>query len=546
MPKVKPIKPTIFLIKDEVTNSDDIFKDASKLTKATHAGKSLYYKPSPSNPPKWLSFVGDNFPSVDQTIFWNASAYAVVVLKVDNRFFVLPLGMGSHLIDNTKIEYNFGLKVAINCIPKGEVRQMDLTTPEANSQKTKKQSVKNATPEELGVNKQKDILRGVAGKLGEDHPLGEKIEGKDSIRVGKSIASMTDLENVCSSLSTYYGSEVYKDEYPWIDNMALIDDPTKSGALYNKLIANLKAGELEYMYISAPEHVEDLYKYEGFIFTGNNKRKNKKIAFPFPSIEDVITDLGDDVIQAMDFKTLSKTCRVFLRDEEGDTGFGGWPLSRCIAWEVEENGEKYILSEGSWYKINTDFYSQTEQFFNDRVEGDIGLPAIPADKKLEADYNKFVCDTLQGHYLFDLGHEDAADKYICADKNEACDIFDSLGKRFIHVKKSKSSPEISHLLRQGVFSGQAFKLDGTALPKFKGHLAKDGCPDAAVPLPYNPNDYKIAFVLMLGSNQKKDIPFFSKVSFRDAAEKALELMGYKCQFGYAVHTEPVASPDNEQ
>ena len=59
--------------------------------------------------------------------------------------------------------------------------------------------------------------------------------------------------------------------------------------------------------------------------------------------------------------------------------------------------------------------------------------------------------------------------------------------------------------------------------------------------PFNPSDYKILFAVILGRTQNEDIPFFSKVSFKDAAELTLEMMGFTCEFHY-VHTEPQAGP----
>ena len=46
-------------------------------------------------------------------------------------------------------------------------------------------------------------------------------------------------------------------------------------------------------------------------------------------------------------------------------------------------------------------------------------------------------------------------------------------------------------------------------------------------MPYSPSDYTVVFAILLNERHAKDIPFFSKVSFRDAAELTLEMMGYE-------------------
>ena len=536
------IKPTIYLMKSDVADADAIFKEAGKLQKTVSGDLLLYYKASPIHPPKWAGFVQSQFTAVSADIFKNASAYAVIILKERERFFAIPLGMGSHLIDMAKIEYNFGLKVAINCIPKDELRQLDLTTPEVNSQKTKKQSPKNSAPEEFGINKEKDILRGVVGKLPKEtdangkkknHPFGEKIEGKDSVRLSCNVKTSDELKLVCRALLTYSAQTTYRIHYPWLDNMAIISDPVLVDALYGDLIAAIKASTLDNMQVAPPEFVDDLHAYEGFIFTGNRKRKKK--CYPFPTMNDVVEDLGSERIQSLDKDALTKSCKVHLQTADGEKRFG-WPLSRCIFWETEKNGTKYVLSDGTWYKIAADFYTEVCQFFANAVATAINLPDMPATLTRESEYNAHVCTNGQNLYLFDLGHENSKDKHFCKDKNEICDIYDVADKRFIHVKMGKSSPSISHLLRQGVFSATALRRDiDEAQKKFRQYLFGYGCTgvgaDAPVPDPFTPSDYTAVFACVIGETLKKDIPFFSKVSFRDAAHTLAD-MGYKYQFGY--------------
>ncbi len=532
----RTIKPTVYLMKADVADADAIFKEADKLTKAVNGDLLLYYKDSTFHDPKWLPFVTHHF-TVDARKFKNASAYAVVVLKVENRFFAITLGMGSHLIDMAKIEYNFGLKVAINCIPKNELRQLDLTTPESNSQKTKKQAVKNSAPEEFGINKEKDILRGVVGKLPKDHALGDKIEGKDSVRLSRGVDNSDELKLVCRTLLRYSAETTYKDHYPWIDNMAIIGDPILIDALYTDLIAAIKGNNLENMQIAPPEFVDDLHAYEGFIFTGNNKRK--KACYQFPTMADVVADLGAQYLQNLDKDALIKSCKVHLLTPENEKRFG-WPLNRCILWETEKSGGKYVLSDGTWYKIDTDFHAQVCQFFTRATATAINLPDMSSALAKESDYNAHVCTTGQGIYLFDLGHPSAKDKHFCKDKNEICDVYDTRNKRFIHVKMGKSSSSISHLLRQGVFSATALRKDDEARQKFRQHLFTYGCQNTPVPDPFTPSDYTVVFACVVGENLEKDIPFFSKVSLRDAAD-SLEVMGYKHQFGFVYQQAAAAA-----
>lgn len=544
------IKPTVYLIKPDVQEASDILKDADSLLQEELAIEEseeeaergeegvqeilLYYKKSPQHPPKWLPFVQSSF-EVDSKDFWNASAYALIILKINNRYFAIPFGMGSHLIDMAKIEYNFGLKVAINSIPENELKQMNLTTPESFSQKTTKQAVKYSTPEEMGINKQKDILRGLAGKLPKDHVLGKRIEGKDSARPTKNIETLDELIDLCAQLLAHSLKTDYKERYPWIDNMAIVSDPITVDSLFDDLLSALKSQSFDQMYISTPELIDDLFVYEGFIFKGNRKRK--KTAHVFPDMSDWYNDLGESFVSEMNQDQLRKSCKVYLRDDDEQDRFG-WPLSRCIAWEVDKNGSKYILSDGEWYKLDNDFHQEVCDFFDQRVNDNIGLPDATSDYGSEANYNNSACLSQTGFHLFDLGHNNANHKTITNAGNEICDIYDYTGKRFIHVKPGKASPNISHLIRQGAFSARILKTDNDERAKFKGYLEEDGCNTGFVDT-YNPSDFTVTYALILGETQRRDIPFFSKVSFKDAVEASIEMMGYKCEFGYISKTSDI-------
>ena len=55
------IKPTVYLMKDSVSNTDQIFKDANSLLKTQNDDVWLYYKDSHQHAPKWLSFLTSSF-----------------------------------------------------------------------------------------------------------------------------------------------------------------------------------------------------------------------------------------------------------------------------------------------------------------------------------------------------------------------------------------------------------------------------------------------------------------------------------------------------
>jgi uncharacterized protein (TIGR04141 family) len=412
MPK---IKPTIYLIKNDVLNPEDIFKGKGMGLNSSRQGNHyLYTKTSSPKPPKWERFIKDQFEDVTSN-FFNASSYAVIVIRTSDRFFAIPLGMGMHEIDQSKIEYNFGIKVAINTVEPNELKQVDLTTPESNSQKTKKQATKNSTPEEFGINKLKDILKGLVGRLPENHPLGESIQGKDNLRLTISIENLEQLEQVCIESLNYSKQEKYRDKYPWIDNLSIIGDPAKISTLYDCLIQSIKENDVENMHIAPPDFVDDLYGYDGFQFMG--ARIRDRVTRQFPTMQDWVEEMGEDFVYSLTQNHLKKTCRLILIHPENADNNLGWPMHRCITWEYSDGKSKYILSEGNWYEISPNFYSQIESFFNSFLVENTFLPSMPGNLVKEADYNYFVCQQDSKYKLFDLGHSTSRHKSIGSDQN---------------------------------------------------------------------------------------------------------------------------------
>ena len=358
------IKPTIYLVKENITDPKKIFKRDKKVSSTEQDGVLLFYTKSENHTPSWANYLSENF-KISTDPFVNSSSHAVLIVEVDKRFLAIPLGMGMHLLDMTKIDQNFGLKTALNCIPKSEIRQIDTTTPEVNSQKTKKQASSGSTPEDFRINKQKDILRGITGKLPKDHLLGLSMDGKDSLRLVKDINGLLKLKSLCKTVLTYFNSDDYKKDYAWIDNIALIRDNSVLEALSKELAKSLKNGRFENMLFSPPIFYELIFDYQGFVFSsGDGSRLSNKDSFVMPDMLDWKKSVGD--ARKLITSERLDSFKVNLIGEEKGMGYS-WPLQRCLSWETDLNGYKYILSEGSWYVVASDFFQTVNDFYIKRI-----------------------------------------------------------------------------------------------------------------------------------------------------------------------------------
>jgi len=119
---------------------------------------------------------------------------------------------------------------------------------------------------------------------------------------------------------------------------------------------------------------------------------------------------------------------------------------------------------------------------------------------------------------------------------EFCDFF-SLDRQLIHLKDGHASASISHLWNQGVVGSESFLRDEgfrraalNHVRKRQKETSKAGF-DVLLPTPAkrpSTSDFTIIYGIMrvpYKKTKKLDLPFFSKVSLRAAAQR-LEDLGF--------------------
>jgi len=106
---------------------------------------------------------------------------------------------------------------------------------------------------------------------------------------------------------------------------------------------------------------------------------------------------------------------------------------------------------------------------------------------------------------------------------EFCDLY-SLDRKIIHVKRYGGSDVLSHLFAQGTVSAELFLLDSN----FRVELNTKLPPEFKLENPesrLNPGSYTIFFAIVYESDGPLKLPFFSRVSLRQAFRR-LEGFGF--------------------
>lgn len=120
-----------------------------------------------SNQPGWRSFIAEGAGDVPEEIF-TGGAGAVIFIPVGARKMAVCFGHVHLALDDEAFERQFGLKVTLNTVPRGNLRTLDLATPDAVTFQKRVQASQDSDVRDFGVDMLRDLAR-VAGGDAEQH-----------------------------------------------------------------------------------------------------------------------------------------------------------------------------------------------------------------------------------------------------------------------------------------------------------------------------------------------------------------------------------------
>lgn len=470
-------------------------------------GHTIYYKSAPASEPKWVnSFFSGGI--VDTTPFKTKSTSAVVLYEVEvrpgyKRIFAVTFGYGRNLLNAGVVEERFGLITTLNIVDYDQLRSVDVNSLESVPLNNRLQSSALAGIGNFNIDIDKDLLKSVTGRSslqGFDGTL----SGADSLSISTDKAYDT-VDALLKDCFTKFESTNYQTYFDWVDQMKAIKDSALISALDNLLINEMGNANPSNVWMSIPE-ILDWNRTDMFKLSSDT-------LYDDIDIIKVKAELNN-AIALIDLKTK----RLSAVDEHGSK-YKSWPLYKCIYADVIYNNKQYLLNEGKWYELADNFVSQVNDFYNNSVASSLALPDY-SDRE-EKDYNVAIENSNNALYCL----MDRKTVMIGGTPIEFCDIYTN-HKQFVHVKKYSSSAVLSHLFFQGLVSAEAFfdkqfRLDVNA--KLTRGFAVETCDTI------NAHDYEVVYVIAregASHNQLPEMPFFSKVAFRNAA-KRLKRYGYK-------------------
>lgn len=510
----KTSKLTIYLIKPEFTDIADIVESRQAPIELENLGHFVFEE-SHTNRPDWLTnFFGSTLD--DQNIFTSSAKGALVVPVTTadgQRYFVITFGVGRHLLKDGVVEERFGLKVVLNSVDINSFRSIDKTALGAIPKHSREQMSKDVTPAEFGIDIEQDLISSVTGKS-RDEILGKSVTGRDAL----SVSVKVDIQNVGEFLQhcyTRYKSVDYKRNFDWIDQIAEVRDKVIQDQLNAELVNKITTNDLTKLWMAVPE-VVDWSDISGF-------RYRRKVRGDLHDDLDVTTFLNE--LGRIPTLEELKNASVHAISASTEDELYKWTVYQCLYAECRVNGKLYILNNGKWYDIADGFCAEVERDFTGTNRSTIAFPDCSYQN--EGDYNTHASTIIPNSCCMDKqiityggGHSSI----------EFCDIYTSDGK-MIHVKKYGGSNILSYLFSQGVVSGELFVSDPAFREKLNLKLPDSHKLTDTLTRPIAP-EHEIVYAIISNSDDDLDIPFFSKVSLRNARRR---LSG----FGYSVSIRKV-------
>ncbi|MEJ1096993.1 MULTISPECIES: DUF6119 family protein [unclassified Pseudoxanthomonas] len=498
---------------------------------------ALYVGQIYSNPPAWRDFLQSLSGPLPEELF-TGGAGAVLFLPVGQRTVAVCFGHVHIALDDDAFERGFGLRVTLNSVPRGQLRTLDLATPDAVTFQKRIQASMDSDVQEFGVDMLRDLAR-VAGGTPSDRRFARFVAGKDTLSITCDVEPET-IGAKCTEVMAVYRSHAYKRDYAWVDNMRVIKERDILNRLDAKLfraLEDLREGRVSDLHMAPPEVVNytegSLLHYNGFGSHGTN--------FTSLSIDDYVDELNKQEFHG-DISEIKDKHRIRAMAEGSGAFSEKWRVYDCFVFEttVHEGGRNdyYVMFAGDWYFVKRTFRDRVEAFF-DSIEkvSIIGPTTCLNERELIASLDGTRDDLLN---LDQRKINPAGVRYA---NLEPCDFL-SRNREFIHLKDGHSSGPISHLWSQGVVSAEAFVSDADFRAKLREEVRCERRGFETL-LP-NRNatvtrtSYKVVFGIMRKpyADGTLGLPFFSKVSLQAAAERI-------AQFGLPMAIELIQKPASD-
>lgn len=495
-------KLSIYLVRDpnkiesEIINTENAMQPIDIELPDIESARLYIKKHPPKNIPPWTRLFTDN-TSLDKLAFGTSSSVgAVFIVKLLGNIFILSFGTGFHLLKDDAIERDFGLKVTLNSVDPDKLRSLDKASYDHNPLNSRTQSTIDVDIFNLHLDSETEMLYAITG-TSLIPEFGLNVTGRDALTVAVETTLDTLPKILEISLSQY--KKKLPSKFSWVENINRVRDLDEIEILDMELDSCLSNNNYNGIWLGEPEII-DWENQIGYSF-GTGQRVPRH---PVLSLNDYIDHIDRDelTVERMKLDTIYVNNNDYQPTKQ-------WSVYRCIYAEIVYSGNTYILRNGTWYRVNTMFTESIDKYLMDINIYPNELPEYSHER--EEDYNVFVCDSDSSFCLMDKRNIKIGGAY---DKIEHCDLIRN-GNEFIHVKFYRSSGTLSHLFSQGLVAAEAFIKDAWYREQLNPKLPISIKLDDPTKRP-TPSNYNIVYAIATNKNIPNELPFFSKVTLKNA------------------------------
>jgi uncharacterized protein (TIGR04141 family) len=482
----------------------------------------LYFTRRSSQRPKWASFFGALLAAIDLPSV--ASAPAILLVPVDDRLMTVAFSFGSTLLEVGSFDPTFGLRVALNSVKPGKIRSYDKRTFDALFRQTREQAANETKLESFGIDAERDLVRTISGKPA-DKTLGTSMTGGASLHAS---VKTTPNRLVHYLRRLYYKSTGALDEqYRWLGRIEEVLDHELQEALDSYLDDRLRDNN-QGVWLAAPE-IMDWTDSSGFRFIVPTRSKSVYPDLHWRSLSRAMRNT--DIFVGVEFL---RAHRVELLDGN-DSPLKRWKLYDCLNAELIVGAEAYVLSSGSWYKVDSDLVDEIDREVGALELCDLPLPEFDVSDKDENTYNLRVAAQMPQEFCC----LDSQDIMFGGGRSrfEVCDLLHSSGA-LLHVKRYGSSSALSYLFAQGLMSADllvkrpSFRQNADLLVEHK-RFAPAG------QMRFGSKHVRdVVYVIIGGPTNAATcmLPLFAKVNLRNAM-RSIRAFGWNVKLQYVTETE---------
>lgn len=395
----------------------------------------------------------------------------------------LTYGMGFQLLEMAKVDSGFGQRIALRTADPRELRSVTRTMLDQRARTERASIPAGDSLRGFGAGAFGELVTRLVAKANASTLTGGakpiRIRGADALSapLGKKPGELVkDLDELAKILR----QPVPNKELALLEQLVTVKDPEVLRLLEASLAEALVDPTFYRLGLSWPhERIDENGTVSSFKIYGGG-REFTGARDGEPDFDAVLAPLRqvdtDDLVERL------RKMRVQLfSDADGeDRVSAAIPAIRWLTYEIDRDGKRYCLHDGSWYLMNQDYAErlrvQVQEIFDREPSAE--LPEWPSNTDEKA-YNELAARAVGG---------------ICLDRRlirteahgsgiEVCDLLLPNGTP-VHVKELSGSAAASHLLAQALVSTESLLLDQDARDQFNGRVRQAGMnPDQLPPRP---------------------------------------------------------------